>query len=486
MLVVIAIIVLVTAATLPILLPLLDEQEVNQAARILQAEIYKVRDAALRGNAPAGVRLLPDQVFQDSALAAATANPGSGDQGILAASRLIDIEPAPDYSEGLIHILPKVNTFNTAAVSTLLDINGNANNNGTFIAVSEAKYDTTGTIPNAPVSWYWNIRVGEKIRLGDSGRYYTIAGPDYANFVAPGSNPERYVNSQVANPQANYHPGPATPAEFLILVNGQDDNGDGYADDGFDGIDNNNNGLIDEQAEWTVPNAGPVPPWIETEQFTSDLIADVPSVNFPNGQIIKEYPYVIARRPVPTQGAQEVGLPSNVVIDLTTWDAPFHPTNPSLPQRSRLPVDPLTHYVDILIGPNGQVIPAMVGQDVLPPLNQPFYHFWLCRREDVTGALFGLHPVQGILPQNWPPNPNPGWTNGVVFLLPFPRRTPGYDINANGAPIPHPGKFLTKDHRIVTLFTRTGLVTTRLVDQFDPTDINLPYRNAQQGVRDEP
>ncbi|HWE38026.1 MAG TPA: type II secretion system protein [Isosphaeraceae bacterium] len=496
MLVVIAIIVLVTAATLPIILPLLDEQEVNQAARMLQAEIYKVRDAAIRGNAPAGVRLLPDQAFQDSANASAiSGNPSSGDSGILAASRLIDIQPAPDYAEGMIHIYPKVNANNPIFQSTLWDPWGIGGLNGTFLKITEAKFGTLG-VPNPPVSWYWNIRVGEKIRLGDSGRYYTIVGPDFANspagLQASGgvvTNPERFVNAQWAFPQLNYHPSPTALEEFLIVANGQDDNGDGYADDGFDGIDNNNFNGPDDPTEWTLPNAPPVPSWVETEQFTSDLITDQINTANPTGPplIVKEYSYVIARRPVPTEGAQEVALPSNVVVDLTTWNAVFNPTQPTLPQRSRLPVDPLTHYVDILIAPNGQVIPAMVGQDVLPPLNQPFYHFWLCRREDVTGSLFGLVPNSAPLPQNWAPVANPNYSNGVAWLLPFPKGTPGYDLNGSGAPVsPPPAKYLRKDHRIVTLFNRTGLVSTRLVDQFNPLDINLPYRNAQMGVRDEP
>src|SRR5208283_435228 len=38
--------------------------------------------------------------------------------------------------------------------------------------------------------------------------------------------------------------------DYLFLVNGVDDNQNGYIDDGFDGIDNDGNGLIDDAPEW--------------------------------------------------------------------------------------------------------------------------------------------------------------------------------------------------------------------------------------------
>ena len=38
--------------------------------------------------------------------------------------------------------------------------------------------------------------------------------------------------------------------EFLLLVNGVDDNDNGWIDEGWDGIDNNGDGNVDELAEW--------------------------------------------------------------------------------------------------------------------------------------------------------------------------------------------------------------------------------------------
>ena len=40
--------------------------------------------------------------------------------------------------------------------------------------------------------------------------------------------------------------------QFLFVVNGFDDNGDGWTDAGWDGVDNNGNGIVDELAEWNL------------------------------------------------------------------------------------------------------------------------------------------------------------------------------------------------------------------------------------------
>ena len=43
-------------------------------------------------------------------------------------------------------------------------------------------------------------------------------------------------------------------SRFLFLVNGQDDNGNGWVDEGLDGVDNNGITVIDELAEWETGN----------------------------------------------------------------------------------------------------------------------------------------------------------------------------------------------------------------------------------------
>ncbi len=72
------------------------------------------------------------------------------------------------------------------------------------------------------------------------------------------ANPELFVNDGNPAPLTNnpntlalgsvtYYP------EYLYLVNGEDDNGDGFVDNGWDGFDNNYNGLVDEIGEWNSP-----------------------------------------------------------------------------------------------------------------------------------------------------------------------------------------------------------------------------------------
>ena len=31
--------------------------------------------------------------------------------------------------------------------------------------------------PNSPTSWFWNIRVGDKIQINNAGPWYTVVGP---------------------------------------------------------------------------------------------------------------------------------------------------------------------------------------------------------------------------------------------------------------------------------------------------------------------
>src|SRR5208283_2687494 len=87
LLVVMLIILLVSAVVLPTVLPAISHRQVSEAARILQGALVGARDTAINNNAPAGIRLLPDPVFNginpSTALMDATR--------ILAANRYIPI-----------------------------------------------------------------------------------------------------------------------------------------------------------------------------------------------------------------------------------------------------------------------------------------------------------------------------------------------------------------------------------------------------------
>ena len=469
LLVVIAIIVIVSAATLPLILPALARQEVSEAAPLVQAKLAAAHDAAMRGGSPHGIRLLPDQAFVQQTSAAVPGS-GLGFSGILAASRIIDVEPAPDYTEGRLFGFDANGNFYGPQVQPL-------GTGGNVLVVYESKLDSR-SIPQSPVSWYWNIRVGERIRLNSSGRLYTIVGPDAVNTADPTHtiNPERFVNN---GPQNTYTPNISAPPEYLLLVNGSDDNGDGYVNNGFDGLDNNGNGLVNEALEYENETfVGP--------QFTPFSLASTDTLPFPSvvtgTPSLINVPYTIYRRPVPTPGANDIALPPGVVIDLTTWNSPLLPTAqlglnvpPPWPQRSRLPVDSLTHYVNIMIAPNGKVVPTMPGENALPYLTPPFYHFWITQREDVFGPLFDVVALPGVPPVNYPPSLNPQYPN-LSYQLPMPAGS----LNYVGS------KVLKGDRRLVTLNTKTGTVTSMRIETFNGADMNLPYRLAQQGAKDQP
>ena len=113
-----------------------------------------------------------------------------------------------------------------------------------MLYLEQSVYNPTTNLFNSPTSWYWNIRIGDKIQLNNTGIWYTIVGP--MNIY----NPELFVN--VGDPGATppllrtlangtkYNP------EFLFLVNGIDDNRDGYVDNGWDGVDNDGDGIVDQ------------------------------------------------------------------------------------------------------------------------------------------------------------------------------------------------------------------------------------------------
>ena len=47
-------------------------------------------------------------------------------------------------------------------------------------------------IPNSPTSWFWNIRVGDKLQINNAGPWYTVVGP--MTQTAATGNSELFVN----------------------------------------------------------------------------------------------------------------------------------------------------------------------------------------------------------------------------------------------------------------------------------------------------
>jgi hypothetical protein len=163
-----------------------------------------------------------------------------------------------------------------------------------------------------------------------------------------------------------------------------------------------------------------------------------------------------------------VSLPSDVVIDATSWGASA--AWKGLPERTRVPISALNVYsgvIDILVNPDGSFVPTTIYSSPSAfGMDASFCHFWLAERSDVVAPA----------------------TNSV---------------NANAAPhLPiaqglfptlfSGGTELKGEFRVVTLFTRTGQIVTFDNPQFDPTfptsisggtyNTSYPFLQAQQGV----
>ena len=530
LLVVIFIIVLVSAATIPAILPALNSRRVSDASRILQSELSRQRDLAVRSNAPRGLRLLPDPIDPSRPF-------------ILTSSRIISLELGPDYDDGVVsryfdiagsypldptrfqYYAPPVGLPQNSASSPPIFANQASPTQGLLaypylIARQDKGYaglplsqpfPPNFFLPNSPTSWFYNIRQGEKFQFNDGGQVYTIAGPitnpgiavkpfnDLANTLndpagVPEPNPDRFINFG-SGWVSSITPG---PFDFLYLMNNHDDDGDGYVDEGFDGIDNDGDGIIDPGFNgkdddgdgfidnpqelylhatgpngtgpfvypgnpFGLPDGGypayvasppaPLPFTIKTQNLPNEYEEE----QFINTHQVRKLQYTISRRPVPTEGAREVSLPTNVVIDMTTW-------NTGQPERSRVPVDPFTGYVDVMIAPNGQVVVAGASANNAPAVNYPYYHFWITERDQLNSPFV-------------PPQP-------LGFQLPMPKDTGG-DPRINAAQVYPAGlPTLKGDRRLLSINTRSGVITSTTIETFYANNPSFPYEAAESGQKD--
>jgi prepilin-type N-terminal cleavage/methylation domain-containing protein len=399
LLVVIVIIAIVAAVTLPTVLPAITHRQISETARILQAAIEGSRDAAIRNNAPRGIRLLPDPTFPGSATVA---------NAPLAFNRFVAIEPAGEYSEGRVSI----RTGTTPAMP----------NGEPALRIEECQ--SGGGLANARTAWYWNARIGDKIRIGESGAFYTIVGPYEV------ANPERFVNGGPPGENGVYASATEAGSEVLFVVNGEDDDRDGFIDEGFDGVDQDvpPNG-VDNPGEWEAET------WLGPQAMNATVNA----------------PYTIRRRPYPSPGARILELPSGVVIDFSSWD--------STRERSRAMLDSGSMTVDIMIRPDGLIEPSTIYSSPASA-DFPFIHLFIAERGDV------MDPI-GIA--------------NVPYRLPMPEGTPGYPDAEDASP-----RYLKGERRILTINTRTGNITTGSAESFSGTNVNAPFYDAQRGIRDSP
>jgi len=268
-----------------------------------------------------------------------------------------------------------------------------------------------------------------------------------------------YYLDPTTNAIAECTTGSPTNPEFLFLVNGVDDNRDGYIDSGWDGFNNDYANLTDDLLEWETETwLGAYGTQTMIDPITPASQSPTPDwVNANKNNYAGDLTYNIKRRPVPVQGARETILPGGVVIDATTSVMPsgIVPTN----ERSRLPIDPNSLFVDFMVNADGQVVPQTIYSTPIT-FNEPFFHFWLTDRSDVVEPI-----VNTTIP----------------YTLPMPTGTNGYP-NSNDTS----GRKLSGERRLVTVFSKSGLITTDTIENFDASgsigvNAMTPFFDAQLG-----
>jgi prepilin-type N-terminal cleavage/methylation domain-containing protein len=483
LLVVILIILIVSAVALPVVLPAMSHREVREAARLVQGTLVGARDSALHNNQPSGIRLLPDPTFLTESTKLGQVDPSQ----ILVANRIIPLDPPPEYSEG--YCTP-VTAGSMKQLTTLVGQPTNWPANVPYpvqMPLGTTSYYTLPLAipglprpgqclmllenfvnpkmlplaPNPPTSWSWNIRIGDRLQLNNAGPWYTVVGPMTV------ANPELFVNTGVPGDTSQWPQFAGQPVEYLLLVNGQDDNSppNGWIDEGWDGVDNNGNGYTDEIAEW------------ETEEWLGSL----------STATVVDLPYTIQRRPAPSPNARELALPTNVVIDLTGWGSFVNASGQTVPaplERSRVPgpmFNQFTGYVDIVLNPDGTVRPSTVYSSPSSfGMGSSFVHLWLAERSDLAA---------------------PSQTQTTNPFLPLPQGLA--PALFSGQPAPFSGQEIKGEYSLITLFTRTGQLVSNSdmpflfnlsaggftnnpplgPNPFQYYNHNYPYIQAQQGVQ---
>jgi prepilin-type N-terminal cleavage/methylation domain-containing protein len=350
LLIVISIVLMVAVSVLPSVVNSYREWDALKAAQLVQGSLVEARDAVSSSGLPRGVRFVPDAVTR--------VQDGTIDPSVpLVSSRIVPLDVPSPYENGRVNIIPAA--AYPAAVTGGRPCLVLEEAPGKWHRIVNGPTFDVWTV-NEPTGWAWNVRVGERIVIG-TGATYTICGP---MAIPPGDgNPEGFVNygppGTAPNldriyPSSDGQERRATP-EYLLLVNGLDDDRDGYTDEGWDGLDNDPNGLTDEPSEWEPER------WNEPQR-TSTAIAT----------------YRVLRRPVPSGVRREVSLPRSAVVDFTGWAG--------VPQRSAVVVDRYSGAVDVMIDPSGR----FTWDSPYGPMSQSgmersaHAHFWIGSRADVA------------------------------------------------------------------------------------------------------
>jgi prepilin-type N-terminal cleavage/methylation domain-containing protein len=312
----------------------------TEGAAVVQAALVEARNLAVHTGG-AGVRLAPDPAWEPVRLADGSIDPAAP----IAYSILAPLDLPPPYQTGMVSV--HSDGFPAGFVPL-----------PNRLVLEESTVDAEGRRAE-PTTWAWNVRVGDAVQY--LGHAYTVTGPT-AIPIGP-ANPEAFVNFGLPGAVPPLDRG-AGPVEWLYLANRLDDlaglysavPANGYTDDGWDGLDNDLDGLVDEDDEWEAEVWAP-------------------------GATVTPSPYRIDRRPLVGGKARTTVLPAPVVVDATGWVQDALGAR----LRSQLPVDRFTGSVDLMFDGSGRVTtPTVYGRPATPPLNRPWVHLWIADRGDVV------------------------------------------------------------------------------------------------------
>jgi prepilin-type N-terminal cleavage/methylation domain-containing protein len=364
LLVVIAIILAVTIMALPTVLSMMQGQQAIAAAQLLQGGLMQCQSEAMRAcsrrggevNVAAteaetlrGLRLVPEGTL--TRLADGTIDPAQP----LVCSTLVPLTIPPAYQEGRVSIYPGwVYPASVTGGRPCLVLEERP---GKWVP-SDGGW--TWQL-NSPTSWAWNLRAGERWSLDRGGLSMSYA--DQSRSTIPSSSSTTALPGTGADSPEITHPPMVARASGLspkCCSSSMDvtTTVDGYVDNGWDGVDNDSDGAVDELDEWVE-----VETWSNNQLLPTD-----------------DDTYRVIRRPVTASEPRGVVLPQGVVIDLTGWDGQQG--------RSRLVVNRYSGAVDILLDKTGRFTydSPFSGTSSVGMGADKYAHFWIGGRADIVDA----------------------------------------------------------------------------------------------------
>jgi hypothetical protein len=359
--VVIAIVILVTGLVIGLVLSAIGDRALTSSVSLLQAALAEARDRAGIRNNVAGIRLLPDPAFLRR-IPTGLPNAGQVDtEQPLAADRIVPLFQPPDYSNGLVAIYDAQHQAPLGAPplgpsSPVLVLEQELGHWEREWNEAVQTYVWSWQV-NEPTSWAWNLRKGDIVRIGASGLFWVVgpvalSNPEgFVNYGDPGVD-SLLIRTEPAPDSTPDNPHTHTEArEYLFLVNGQDDNHNGYTDEPYDGL----NPALQEPEQWRPLTLG-------------------------SG--IRQARYTVHRRLAPMPGGQAIAFTSGCVVDLSGWSTTC--------DRSRLAVDPWGGFVDVVLDSTGRVVPNLPFSSPTSVLmDGHWYHFWFAERGDVGMPIKG-------------------------------------------------------------------------------------------------